>query len=71
VIAQPVSQRGRVYYDLADECLIWTGPWNPQGYVRMYLKGPGRKRKGRSLLAHRAAYELAHGEGSASTFTPP
>jgi HNH endonuclease len=52
VIAQPVSQRGRVYYDLADDCLIWTGPQNPQGYGRMYLKEPGRKRKGRSLLGH-------------------
>jgi hypothetical protein len=69
VMAQPVSQRGRVYDDLTDDCLIWTGPRNPQGYGRMYLKEPGRKRKGRSLLAHRAAYELAHGDGSASTFT--
>jgi hypothetical protein len=69
VIAQPVSQRGRVYYDLTDDCLIWTGPRNPQGYGHMYLKEPGRKRTGRSLLVHRAAYELAHGEGSAFTLT--
>ena len=68
VIAQPVSERGRVFYDLADNCLIWTGPRSPAGYGRMYLKEPGRKRKGRVVQAHRAAYELAHGEGSASNF---
>lgn len=35
----------------------------------MYLKEPGRKRRGRVVQVHRAAYELAHGEGSALNFT--
>ena len=69
VIAQPVSERGRMFHDLTDDCLIWTGPRSPAGYGRIYLKEPGRKREGRIVQIHRAAYELAHGEGSTLNLT--
>lgn len=69
VESKPVSERGRTFHHLADDCLIWTGPKSSVGYGRMYVKVPGRKRKGRVLQVHRAAYELAHGEGSASGLT--
>jgi len=40
-------------------CLLWTGPTNPGGYGKMdFENGVKRKR----LIAHRAAYELAHGQ---------
>ncbi|MFI2247852.1 HNH endonuclease [Rhodococcus sp. NPDC019609] len=64
VTSQPVSEHGRVSYGLTDDCDIWTGPKSPQGYGRVYLAVPGKKRRGRSVQTHRLAYALVHGEES-------
>lgn len=69
VRAQPVSDRGRDSYGLTDDCLVWTGSQTPTGYGRMYLRVPGQTRRGRVVLTHRLAYELAHGEGSTDGLT--
>lgn len=66
---QPVSDRGVKLHGLVDDCQIWTGPKITQGYGKLYLQIPGVKRTGKSVLAHRLAYELAHGQGSADGLT--
>jgi hypothetical protein len=66
---QPVSARGSRQHGLVDDCQVWTGSRIPQGYGRLYIAIPGAKRKSKVLLAHRLAYELANGEGSANGFT--
>lgn len=60
-VAAPVSEYGFEKYGLKDDCQIWTGAVNHQGYGRVYLSVNGIKRKGRSVLAHRLAYELEYG----------
>lgn len=67
--SQPVSARGSRQHGLVDDCQVWTGSRNPQGYGRLYIATPGVKRKGSNVLAHRLAYELANGEGSAEGFS--
>lgn len=69
VASAPVSEYGFERYGLADNCLLWTGPVNPQGYGRVYLSVDGIKRKGRSVLAHRLAYELEHGAAALEGLT--
>ncbi|WP_051636969.1 HNH endonuclease [Rhodococcus sp. UNC363MFTsu5.1] len=69
VTTQAVSERGKTFHGLTDDCVVWTGAKNPAGYGRVYLRVPGRKRKGRSAQVHRLAYELANGDGSAHTLT--
>ena len=66
--SQPVSARGSRLYGLIDDCQIWTGPLATHGYGRLYVTILGAPRKGRLVLAHRLAYELANGEGSAAGF---
>lgn len=58
IITRPLSQRlwEKVRVGGPDECWEWTGAINASGYGRIF-RGPG----GGSLLAHRAAYELAKG----------
>ncbi|WP_432420861.1 HNH endonuclease [Nocardia brasiliensis] len=69
LINNPVSEYGKTRYGLRDDCLIWTGPVGPQGYGKIYLATPGLKRRGRSVLVHRLAYELTWGQGSTSGLT--
>jgi hypothetical protein len=64
LVAEPVSDRGRELHDLTDDCLIWTGTKNKQGYgVINFRVSKGKQGGG---LVHRFAYELAFGEGSAA-----
>ncbi|HJS93747.1 MAG TPA: helix-turn-helix domain-containing protein [Solirubrobacteraceae bacterium] len=44
----------RTHRDEETGCLLWDGPRNPGGYGLLHFGG-------RTQLAHRAAYELAHG----------
>lgn len=69
LVPQPVSQRGKTFHGLTDDCQVWTGSKSKLGYGRMYIRVPGRKRKGRIVQVHRLAYELANGEGSARNLT--
>ncbi|MCX5044825.1 HNH endonuclease [Aldersonia sp. NBC_00410] len=69
LVPQPVSERGKTFHALTDDCQVWTGPKNKQGYGRIYVWVSGQKRKGRTFLVHRLAYELANGEGSAHNLT--
>jgi hypothetical protein len=59
--SQPVSARGSRLYGLVDDCQVWTGPLAPRGYGRLYVTILGARRKGRLVLTHRLAYELANG----------
>lgn len=64
LVARPVSDRGRELHSLTDDCLLWTGSYTERGYgVISFRTG---KRKMRGELAHRFAYELAFGAGSAA-----
>lgn len=69
LISQPVSDRGRTFYSLTDDCQVWTGSKNQMGYGRMYVRVPGKKRKGRVFQVHRLAYELAFGDGALRNLT--
>lgn len=69
LVPQPVSERGKILYGLTGDCQVWTGSKNKMGYGRMYLRVPGKKRKGHVIQVHRLAYELANGEGSALDLT--
>ncbi|WP_433521580.1 HNH endonuclease signature motif containing protein [Nocardia pseudovaccinii] len=69
LVPQPVSERGKTFHALTDDCHVWTGSKNKLGYGRMYIRVPGQKRKGRVMQVHRLAYELANGEGSARNLT--
>ncbi len=64
-----VPDYGRRKYGLTDDCLIWTGPRIKTGYGKVFIAAPTVKRKGRNVLIHRFAYELYHGEGTASGLT--
>ncbi len=64
---RPVSDRGKNLYGLTDDCLIWTGRQSANGYGLVNVRVS--KRAFRSELAHRLAYELAFGEGSATHLT--
>lgn len=68
-MTQQVSERGKSFYGLTDDCLVWTGGKTPAGYGRLYLRVPGQKRRGRNVQVHRLAYELANGDGSAHNLT--
>lgn len=61
VVLQPVSTYGANQHGLTDDCHIWTGGANEQGYGKLYLRLEGVKRRGEIVLAHRLAYELQHG----------
>lgn len=67
--SQPVSAHGAQQHGFTDDCQVWTGGQIPQGYGRLYVRIPGVKRKGKVVLTHRLAYELAHGDGSAEGLT--
>lgn len=67
--AQPVSERGKNFHALTDDCQVWTGSKSEAGYGRVYVRVPGQKRRGTVVQAHRLAYELANGEGSARNLT--
>ncbi|PWD41354.1 hypothetical protein ACN93_19585 [Gordonia paraffinivorans] len=69
LVPQPVSERGRRFHGLTDECQVWSGSKNKMGYGRMYIQVAGQKRRGRVIQVHRLAYELANGEGSAHNLT--
>lgn len=69
VVAQPVSDYGRQHFGLVDDCHVWRGRILHQGYGVVYLSVPGVKRRGRAMQTHRLAYELRHGEGSATGWT--
>lgn len=69
LVPQPVSERGRIFHALTDDCQVWIGSKSKVGYGRMYVRVPGRKRRGRIVQVHRFAYELANGEGSALNLT--
>lgn len=69
LVPEPVSERGQSFHGLTDDCLVWTGSKHPAGYGRIYIRVPGQKRRGRVVQAHRLAYELANGEGSAHNLT--
>ncbi|WP_433193982.1 HNH endonuclease [Nocardia sp. CA-107356] len=66
---QPVSNHGRQRHGLLDDCAIWTGPQNDKGYGKLYLRIEGLKRRGKMMLAHRLAYELAYGREALEGFT--
>ncbi|MFE6920380.1 HNH endonuclease [Nocardia sp. NPDC057663] len=66
---QPVSEYGREAYGVFDDCLVWTGPKNPQGYGKLYVGVPGMKRRGKTYLAHRLAYILAYGPDSVTNLS--
>ncbi|MFE3983092.1 HNH endonuclease [Nocardia tengchongensis] len=66
---QSVSDHGRQRYGLLDDCEIWTGSRNEKGYGKLYLRVEGVKRRGKMMLAHRLAYELAYGAASLEGLT--
>jgi HNH endonuclease len=43
------------YVDKSGECWLWTGGRTPEGYGKFWLNG-------KTVLAHRAGYALAHGK---------
>ena len=49
---------------LTDDCHIWTGAVNREGYGRVQVRVGSNKRK--AHLVHRAAYEATHGPESAA-----
>ena len=52
----PATDRFWSHVEKTDECWIWTGRVNNQGYGQLSI--PGGKRY---ILAHRFSYELVHG----------
>jgi hypothetical protein len=47
---------------MADACVLWGGPFYATGYGRAYINSTGYGHcNGRCVLAHRLAYEEAHG----------